>query len=55
MSPAELAAELIMDAIKAALDAKKTKDELLDAVRASLLAASDAEMHRELDGTDGVS
>jgi hypothetical protein len=52
MTPAELAADFIVGAIKAALEGGATKQALLDAVTAAVLAASDAEMHRELDPTD---
>jgi hypothetical protein len=52
VTPAELAADFIIAAITDALEARSTKQALLDAVTAAVLAASDAEMHRELDPTD---
>lgn len=50
MSAAEIAADIVIKAIQAALAAKSTKQELMDAITAAMVEASDAEMHRELDG-----
>ncbi len=39
----------LLEALKDAIDGGTSKEELMKAIKASMVAASDAEMHRELD------